>query len=147
MSLKKMKKEELELMTHTDLTELILLDNKKPMNTAAIFRYICNLFKLSDDEYTSKIGAFYTSLTLDKRFMLLESAEWDLRDRHVVDIVIADDEDEFDDTIDVASIVDKEIIDEDEEETIEVIDEDDLDDDDDGLEDLVVIDEDELEAE
>jgi len=144
MSLKSMKKDELELMSYTDLTELILKDNKKAMNTAAVFRKICDLLKLTDAEYTSKIGAFYTSLTLDKRFMLLESAEWDLKDRHVVDIVIADDEDETDEIIEEV-IVEKEA-DEDEEESIDVIDEDDLDDDD-GLEDLVVLDEDELEAE
>ena len=39
------------------------------------------------------IGDFYTTLTTDKRFILLDTAEWDLKDRHKVEIVL-DEEDE-----------------------------------------------------
>ena len=95
MSLKKMTKEELELLSYTDLTEMILEENKKAMNTPTIFRTICDLLELSDSDYTNKIGDFYTSLTTDKRFLFLEdSAEWDLKDRHVIDIVVTDDDEE-----------------------------------------------------
>lgn len=144
MSLKTMKKEDLELLSYTDLTEMILTENKKAMNTPTVFHKICDLLELSDDDYTSKIGDFYTSLTTDKRFLLLDSAEWDLRDRHVVDIVVADDDD--DENIDIIEE------DEDEEEIIEedldvINEDDDLDDDDDDLDDLVILDEDELEGE
>ncbi len=95
MKLKDMKKEELEVLSFTDLTELILKENKKAMNTPSIFKHICELLELTDEDYTSKIGDFYTSLTTDKRFILLDSAEWDLRDKHKVEIVL-DDEDEED---------------------------------------------------
>lgn len=95
MKLKSMKKEELEVLSYTDLTEMILKENKKPMNTAKIFKTICELLELSEEDYTNKIGDYYTSLTTDKRFILLDNAEWDLRDKHKVEIVL-DDEDEED---------------------------------------------------
>ena len=43
MKLKNRSKEELELLSFTDLTEIILKENKKPMNTPTIFRIICDL--------------------------------------------------------------------------------------------------------
>ena len=48
------------------------------------------------EEYSEKIGDFYTSLTTDKRFILLDTAEWDLKDKHKVEIILdEDDEEEF----------------------------------------------------
>ena len=139
MSLKEMSQDELELLTYTDLAEMILLENKKSMNTPGIFKEICNLLGLSDSDYTSKIGDFYTSLTTDKRFLLLEGAEWDLKDRH-------DDEDESEIEDDEEEIEEDETS---EEEDVEenYDDEDTLDDDDDDLDDLVVMTEEELGAE
>jgi DNA-directed RNA polymerase delta subunit len=43
MKIDKMKKTELEQLSYTDLTELILKENKKSMNTADIFKRICKL--------------------------------------------------------------------------------------------------------
>lgn len=144
MNLKTMKKEDLELLDYMDLTELILKEKNKPMNTPAIFRKICDLLELSDNEYTSKIGAFYTSLTLDKRFLLLDSAEWDLKDRHAVEVVVADEDDEeIEEEIDETDEVVEEPADE-AEEALDSIHEDELDDSDD-LDDLVVMTEEELE--
>lgn len=94
MKLKKMPKEELELLSYTDLTYMILKENKKSMNTPTIFKKICDLLGYSDEEYSAKIGDYYTSLTIDKRFVLLDNAEWDLRDHHSIEIVIDDEEDE-----------------------------------------------------
>ena len=144
MSLKKMTKEELELLSYTDLTEMILEENKKAMNTPTIFRTICDLLELSDSDYTNKIGDFYTSLTTDKRFLFLEdSAEWDLKDRHVIDIVVTDDDEE--EEIEPEEEEDIEPEEDNFEEDIDAVnDEDDLDDGDDDLDDLVVMSEDEL---
>ena len=64
------------------------------MNTPTIFKKICDLLGYSDEEYSAKIGDYYTSLTIDKRFVLLDNAEWDLRDHHSIEIVIDDEEDE-----------------------------------------------------
>ena len=144
MSLKSMKKEELELLSYTDLTELILMENKGAMNTAAIFKKISSLVSLSDDEYASKIGDFYTSLTTDKRFIFLDdTAEWDLRNRHSAQVVVTDDDDDEDDEEDEEETI-EETEEENEEEDIDSIDsdEDDLDDDDDISELSIISDED-----
>ena len=132
MSLNSIKKDELELLSYTDLTELILKDKGSSMNTADIFKKISKLLSLSDEEYASKIGDFYTSLTTDKRFIFLdEIAEWDLRNRHTAQVVVTDD-DEDDDEVEEEQDEDIEL-DENNEEDIDslaVDDDDDLDDDD-----------------
>ncbi len=134
-------KEELELLSYKDITNLILNENS-PMNTADLFKMICNLLELSDKDYELKIGDYYTSLTTDKRFIMLEDGCWDLRDRHKSDkiVKIEDEEDDEDDE------------EEDEGESDDVSYDstkstDDYDDTEDELKDLVIIDEDELEME
>ena len=98
MKIKEMSKEELEGLSYTDLTEMILKETKKPMNTPSIFKKICDLLELSEEDYTNQIGDYYTSLTTDKRFILLDTAEWDLKDKHKVEIDLdeLDEEDAFD---------------------------------------------------
>ncbi len=142
MKLKNMRQEELELLSYTDLTELILAENNKPMNTPAIFKKICELLEFNDEDYNSKIGDFYTSLTTDKRFLLLDSAEWDLRDRHAVKIEFDNEEEEDD----VDEEPDEEVsTDENEVDDIEeAIEDDDLDDDND-IDELAILDDSELE--
>ena len=142
MKLKDMKKEELEVLSYTDLTEMILKEKKKPMNTPSVFKEICKLLDLSDQEYSEKIGDFYTSLTTDKRFILLDSAEWDLKDKHKVEIVLDDnDEDEEFDEEDVKVVEETEEVDE----SVEITDDEvDLDDSDD-LGDLSIVNDEDLE--
>ena len=147
MKLKEMSKEELEVLSYTDLTEMILKENKKPMNTPSIFKKICELLELGEEEYTNQIGDYYTSLTTDKRFILLDTAEWDLKDKHKVEIDLSeDDEEEYDEE----SEDEEEEIEEDEEselddESIEITDDEiDLDDD---MEDLTIVDDEDLEEE
>lgn len=147
MNLDSIKQDELELLSYTDLTELILKDNKGAMNTADIFKKISSLLSLTDEEYASKIGDFYTSLTTDKRFIFLdETAEWDLRNRHTAQVVVTDDDDEEEEE----ETEDDEIIeDENEENDIDsmVSDDDDadLDDGDDDISELAIISDEELE--
>lgn len=141
MKLKEMKKEELEVLSYTDLTEMILKENKKPMNTPSIFKTICELLELSEEEYTNKIGDYYTSLTTDKRFILLDSAEWDLKDKHKVEIVLDDEEDE--DEIFDEEDEEQDESDEDMSESVEITDDEiDLDDD---MDDLSIVDDEDLE--
>lgn len=145
MSLSSMKHEELELLSYTDLTELILKENKGSMNTAAIFKKISGLLSLSEEEYAAKIGDFYTSLTTDKRFIFLdENAEWDLRNRHTSQVVVADDDDDDEEEEEESDDIDDTI--QSDEEDIDSIesDDDDLDDGDD-INDLAIITDDELE--
>jgi len=145
MKLKDMPIEEIELMSYTDLTYALLKENGKSMNTPTIFREICNLLGFSDSEYTAKIGDYYTSLTIDKRFVLLDNNEWDVCDNHSIKIEI-DDETEEENEEEEEEV---EIEEESKEENIdEVLDDDALDvDDDDDLDDLEIVDEDDLEGE
>lgn len=138
MKLKDMDIQDLELMSYTDITYKLLKESDKKMTTPVLFKEICNLLDLSESDFENKIGDYYTSLTIDKRFVLLPTNEWDIRDNHSIDIVI--DEDDEDDVI-----TDEEEI----EEVEEDLEEDDIDDDiiDDDDMDLSIISEDELEEE
>ena len=145
MKLKQLSEVELELLSHTDMAELILEENKNTMSTADVFKKICELLKYSEEEYTNKIGDFYTSMTTDKRFIMLEDGSWDLRSRHTSDkvIKIADEEDEEEDEEEKEEI--EEEIEEDSYDDTEAEEYDE--DTNEELKDLVVIDEDELELE
>ncbi len=142
MSLKEMTKEELEVLSYTDLTYMLLKENKKTMATPAIFKLICELLDYTDEEYASKIGDYYTSLTIDKRFVLLDNAEWDIRDNHKIDVIVEDDDEE--DIEESEEIDDEETSEEAELEVEEEINslDDDLDDVDDDLDELAIIDDD-----
>lgn len=142
MKLKNLTITELKAMSYTDIAYMILVDEKKTINTADLFRKICDLFGYSEEEYAEKIGDFYTSLTTDCRFLFLDTAEWDLRDNHIVKMEVEDDEDEEV----VEEDEEKEETDEeDEEENIDEVINEDLDDVDDDLEDLSIVEEEELE--
>ena len=148
MDLKKMTKDELELLSNKDITNLILEDSKKSMNTAELFKKIIKLLELPESSFEKKIADYYTSLATDKRFVLLEDGTWDLRSRHTSDKVakVTDDEDEED-------IEEKENEEDEEDDSLaedsyDDTDESDYDDEtNEELKDLVIIDEDELELE
>lgn len=152
MVLKDMKLEELELMSYTDLTYKILKEEKKPLNTPTIFHHICDLLGYSDQDFEDKIGDYYTSLTIDKRFIMLDSGEWDLRENHSVELNLEDeivDEEEIEEETEESSEEDEEDKDEMdvEDESLDSTLEDDLEDSDDDMDDLSILDEDDLEAE
>ena len=143
MKLSKMKKEDLELLSYTNIAKLYLEENKITMSTADLFKKVCELLELSDREYQDKIADFFQSLTTSKEFILLEDGKWDLKANHKVKIVMDDlyeekddDEDEFaeePDTDDLTEEDDFNTID-DEDEYAE-----------DDLSDLTILNEDELE--
>lgn len=141
MKLSQMSKEEIELLSYTDLTYMLLSENKKSMNTPTIFREISNLLGFTEEEYTSKIGDYYTSLTIDKRFVLLENNEWDIRDRHSVELVVDEEEEELSDEEEE----EEEPLPEEEEEDIDTIHNDDTLEEDTDLEQLSIITDDEEE--
>lgn len=95
MNIYKMTKEELELLSYTDIAYELLKKEKKCKSTIDLFKEIASLLEMSDDEYTATIGDFYTTLTTDKRFHSLDNGEWDLKERHSTKLVI-DDDDDFD---------------------------------------------------
>ena len=89
MKVDKMKKEDLELMSYNDIANLILEEDTKK-TTAELFKKICDLLGLGQKTYENKIGSFYTSLTKDKRFLLLEDGLWDLKKNHSVKVLKID---------------------------------------------------------
>ena len=94
MKLNKMPKDELESYSYVELAKMILKEDKKSETIVDIFKRICKLLDLSDSDYENKIGDFYTSLTTDKSFILLDDGTWDLRDHHSSSISLEDTEDE-----------------------------------------------------
>ena len=144
MKLNKMSKEELEILAYSDLTEMILKEKKKAINTPTLFKEICKLLELTDEDYTNQIGDYYTSLTTDKRFILLDNACWDLKEKYKVEVIIDEDED-FDEELEENE---DEIVETVESEDIDAMDDEEgLDTDDEDLEDLTIIDDEDMEDE
>lgn len=144
MKLTDMTKEELGLLTYVEIAYRYLKENSVTLKTPDLFRKVCDLLEFNDSQYASKIGDFYTTLTMDKRFIVLDNNEWDLRENHSVEIVLDDDDE-----------VDEEIVEEPEEEEEVEVEEDSLEnvddpvdadlDDDDDLDDLTIIGDEETE--
>ena len=150
MDVRKMKKDDLELMSNKDITFNLLENSKKTINTADLFNEILKLLELPSSEFDKKIGDYYTALATDKRFILLDDGTWDLRSRHTSDkIAKMDDEDEEDEeeTEDTKDDMLSDELEEDNYDSGDVDDDDDYVDPNEDLKDLVVVDEEELENE
>lgn len=129
MKLNEMKQNEINILSYSDLSELILKE-EFPLSTPIIFKKVCDLLCLGESDFENLIGDYYTSLSTDKRFVLLENC-WDLRERKPVDLVLDDEV-----AIDLEEgVTEEEVIDEEENMEDQMDDEcdDDLDDDDDDL--------------
>ena len=124
MKLKDLTKAELEAMSYDDIAELILKETNRQMKINELFKEVCNLLELSENEFMDKLPAFFDVLSTDQRFLMVENGLWDLKSKHSVKVVVDNEEEEED------------IFQDDN-------DDDDLTDDDDDLKDLVIIDEDE----
>lgn len=142
MSIENLKKEDLELMSYKDITNILLKQNG-PQNTPDLFKKIVELLELDNKFYESKIGDYYMMLTTDKRFILLNDGNWDLRDKHTSDKIIKIEDD--DDEIENEDALNKKDEIEDDSDDFDTNDE--FDDDDDDFKDLVILDEDELDLE
>ena len=143
MKLSKMSKEEIELLSYIEIAKLYLEENKTTLNTAELFKIVCNLLSLSNSEYSDKITDFFQSLTTSKDFILLPTGEWDLKSKHSVKVAMDElyeeqaDEEEYD--------VEPEDEMNEEDEFNSIDDEEDYADDD--LSDLTILNEDELDSE
>lgn len=141
MKLSKMNKEEIELLSYTSIAKMYLEETGKTLNTADLFKEICNLLELSNAEYQDKIADFFQSLTTSKDFILLEDGTWDLKSKHKVKIMIDDIDDEKDEESDYEE--EEENLEDDEYNTID--DEEEYAEED--LSDLTILDESELDSE
>lgn len=140
MKLKDLTQEELEAMSYDDIAELILKESNKQLKINELFKEVCKLLNLSDDEFMDKLPAFFDVLSTDQRFIMLENGLWDLKTKHSVKVVV-DNEDEEDE--DIEEDLELDDIEEEQEEDIYAEDNDDDDIADDDFKDLVIIDEDE----
>ena len=145
MSLTNMTMEELETLSYTKIAEMYLQENKKTLSTNELFKEVCNLLQMTEDEYADNITDFFQSLSTTKEFILIDG-KWDLKSNHKVKVnmeELYEDKDE-----------DEELLEEENEE-IDDIDADILDDDDFDptededfmdydLSDLSIVDEDDL---
>ncbi len=145
MNVRQMPLEELELLSYTDIAYELLKLDKKAKTTPVLFGEVCKLLEISEDNMMEMIGDFYTTLTTDKRFLLLDSAEWDLKEFHAVKTIVDDIEE--DDSSEEETEDEEETTSETEDEAVasDIDDFDDADETMDDLEDLVVVTEDELE--
>ena len=146
MKLDKMTKEELELMPYTELAALYLKEHGKTMNTADLFKAICNLLELPESVYVDKIADFFASLTTNKDFILLEDGTWDLKSNHSVKLNMDDIYEEKEDLEEENTDNEDEVEDAEEPDDIDSLDDENyIDDDDDDLAELTRVNDDELE--
>ncbi|MDD2489653.1 MAG: DNA-directed RNA polymerase subunit delta [Bacilli bacterium] len=147
MNIREMPKDELELLSFTDIAyHIIKLDNE-PKATAPLFKEICLLLDLSMNQYEEKITDFFASMTTDKRFILLDNGTWDFKNNHMVNLkpfkIDDDDDDDLDELEDLSEEYEKI---EEEDDDDDEIDDDEIDDDlenlDDEYEGLEIIEED-----
>ena len=143
--MKEIKREDVQNLSYKDIAYLLIEKEKNGKNTLDLFKEIVDLLDLPQSTIDTKIADFYTSLTTDKRFLMIDGL-WDLRNRHTSDKVLSsaqDDDDEEENIEDTDE--DMETEEDNYEDDSESIDDDtNFDDDDDGLSDLVILDEDEM---
>lgn len=140
MSFSKLSIEEAKDMSYKDLAYLVI-EEKGAMKIADIFKIIIDKIDGSDEDFQNKIGDFYTKVSTDKRFIIIDG-ELDLRENHGSDKVkkaIDDDDDDIDDILEEEESLD----DDDHFSKYDLQDDDDYEEDD--LKDLVIIDDDEIE--
>ena len=78
-------------MSYNDIAE-ILLTEKKKQSTLDLFTKIVEMLELPKKVLELKIGEFYTSLTNDKRFVLLDDGNWDLKENHKTENITVEDD-------------------------------------------------------
>lgn len=142
MKLRELSKEELEAMSYDDIALQILEESNKKMKINELFKEVCNLLGLSEEEFVNKLPAFFDVLSTDHRFIMLENGLWDLRTKHSTKVIIDSDDEDLDEEI-TDEDLEEEIPEENEDIFVDDESADDLADDEDDLKDLVIIDEEE----
>jgi DNA-directed RNA polymerase subunit delta len=142
MDVRKMEKDELEQLSFNDIAYNIIKNDKEAKTTPILFKEICTLLEMGENEYEALIADFFTSLTTDKRFLLLNSINWDLKENHALNIIVDDSEDEYDDSYEMDEDSDDDTVEKEDEYDLdedgidELGDEDSVDDDPDDLDEI-----------
>ncbi len=145
MKLNDISKEELETMNYDDIAYIILNEEKTKMKINILFKKVCDALGLSEADFENRIGDFFELLTTDKRFIMLEDGSWDLKELHNPKVVVDDEEE--DDSI-ITEVEEDEAMEMNDEEEEDIYYDEATDDDlpDDDLDDFMVINVDEEEA-
>ena len=130
-------------MSYTDIAYEVIKEKGKKFNTPNLFKEVCKLLKLSDAEFEEKIGDFFTALTTDGRFILINSSLWDLKENHKANIVVDDEEEETED-VEKTEEDEDDVVSDDLEDDYSDEATDDSDNDEDDFNDLTIIDEEDL---
>lgn len=140
MDIRKKPLEELELLSYSDIAYEIIKQDKHAITTPELFKEVCNLLEISEDYMYEMIGDFYTNLTTDKRFILLDGAKWDLKEFHIVKTIVDEDDSENEPE---ENEFEEDVLEESEDDAV-LEDNDTYDDDDDELDELSIVTEEEL---
>lgn len=145
MDIKKMTKEELEELSYTDIAYYLLKEKSGTVSIHQLFEEVGELLELSKKKIEDKIADFYTTISTEKRFIVLDAGMVDLRSRHSIKVNVDDlDSDEYDDIVDDSEEENEN--EEDSEEDYNSINDDDGDyDETEDLKNLLIVDENELE--
>lgn len=133
MKITDLSKEELESKSYDDIAYMILESTGEKIKITDLFKEICDLLGLSNEEYEAKIADFFQVLSTDHRFIMLEKGFWDLKSRHQAKIIMEDDDEDID------TGLDNEEEEPEEEDDIYYDEDEPTDDDDDDLQGLVVV--------
>ena len=133
MKITDLSKEELESKSYDDIAYMILESTGEKIKITDLFKEICDLLGLSNEEYEAKIADFFQVLSTDHRFIMLEKGFWDLKSRHQAKIIMEDDDEDID------TGLDNEEEEPEEEEDIYYDEDEPTDDDDNDLQGLVVV--------
>lgn len=136
MKITDLSKEELESKSYDDIAYMILESTGEKIKITDLFKEICDLLGLSNEEYEAKIADFFQVLSTDHRFIMLEKGFWDLKSRHQAKIIMEDDDEDID------TGLDNEEEEPEEEEDIYYDEDEPTDDDEDDLQGLVVVNDD-----
>ena len=145
MELKSLSQEELDQMTYGEITEIILTEKGSKMKIVDIFKKVCKVLNMSDQEFESKIADFFELVSTDKKFIILDKGYCDLRKKHTPKVVIEDDDT---DEVEIEADEEDTIVEETEDTEDDIFydntsDEDDVEDDSDELSDFILVDDDE----
>ncbi len=145
MKLKELSKQEIEAMSYDDIAFMILTETNKNYKVNELFKKVSEIYGLSESQYVDQIANFFEVVSMDQRFIVLESGKVDLKTKHSAKIIIEEDEEEL--ISDLEPEEDEEIIkeEEDEEDIFYNVDDQEQDDSEDDLQDLMIIDDSEEE--
>ena len=67
------------------------------MKINELFKKVCEILKLNEEEFIERLPDFFEILTTDKRFIQLTDGYWDLKEKHSEKLIIEDEEEDIED--------------------------------------------------